>query len=92
MKPTFLHCYFDKRLKYSEINFVQVNRILIGLFKEPVNNCREGEELQNGKIILGNIGNLFVKCMRHVTKGHFYPLLEISDYYVMYRQRAQSVL
>ena len=31
--------------------------------------------------MLGNIGNLFVKCMQQVTKD-----------YVMYRQRAQSVL
>ena len=25
--------------------------------------------------MLGNIGDLFVKCMRHVTKGHLYHLL-----------------
>ena len=40
----------------------------------------------------GNIGDLFVKCMRQVTKGHLYHLLGISDYYVMYRQKAKSVL
>ena len=34
----------------------------------------------------------FVKCMRQVTKGHLYHLLGVSVYYVMYRQRAQSVL
>ena len=39
----------------------------------------------------GNIGNLFVICMRQVTKGHLYHLLGVSDYYVMYRQRAKSV-
>ena len=38
--------------------------------------------------MLGNIGELFVKCMRQVTKGNLYHLLELSDYYVMYRQRA----
>ena len=40
----------------------------------------------------GNIGNLFVICMQQVTKGHLYHLLGVSDYYVMYRQRAKSVL
>ena len=39
-----------------------------------------------------NIGNLFVICMRQVTKGNSYHLLGVSDYYVMYRQRAKSVL
>ena len=42
--------------------------------------------------MLGNIGNPFVKCMRHVTKDHLYHLLGVSDYYVMCRHRAQSVL
>ena len=42
--------------------------------------------------MLGNIGYLFVKYMRQVTKGHFYRLLGGADYYAMYRQRAQSVL
>ena len=28
-----------------------------------------------------NIGNLFAKCMRLVTKGHLYHLLGVSDYY-----------
>ena len=28
--------------------------------------------------MLGNIGNLFVKCMRQVTKGHLYHLLGVS--------------
>ena len=40
----------------------------------------------------GNIGNLFVKCMRQVTKDHLYHPFGVSDYYVMYRQRAKSVL
>ena len=40
----------------------------------------------------GNIGNLFVICMGQVTKGYLYHLLGVSDYYVMYRQRATSVL
>ena len=34
------------------------------------------------KNMLGNIGDLFVKCMRLVTKGHLYHLLGVSDYYV----------
>ena len=42
--------------------------------------------------MLGNIGDLFVKCMRQVVKGHSYQLLEVSDYYVMYSQTAQSFL
>ena len=41
--------------------------------------------------MLGNIGDLMVKCMRHVTKGHMYHLFGVSDYYVVYRQRAQLV-
>ena len=40
--------------------------------------------------MLGNIGNPFLKCMGQVTKGHLYHLFGVSDYYVMYRQRAQS--
>ena len=35
--------------------------------------------------MLGNIDELFVKCMRQVTKGHLYHLLGVSDYEVMYR-------
>ena len=35
------------------------------------------------KNMLGNIGDLFEKCMRQVTKGHLYHLLGVSDYYVM---------
>ena len=41
--------------------------------------------------MLGNIGNLFVICVQQVTNGHVYHLLGVSDYYVLYRQRAQSV-
>ena len=39
-----------------------------------------------------NFSDLFVKCLQQVTKGHLYHLIVVSDYYVMYRQRAQSVL
>ena len=42
--------------------------------------------------MLGNIGELFVKQMRQVTKGHLYHLLGVSDYYVIYKHKAQSVL
>ena len=41
------------------------------------------------KICWRNIGNLFVICMGQVTKSHLYHLLGVSDYYVMYRQRAK---
>ena len=44
------------------------------------------------KACWGNIGNLFVICMRQVTKGHLYDLLGALDYYVIYRHRAKSVL
>ena len=44
------------------------------------------------KNMLGNIGDLYVKHMRQVTKSHLYHLFGVSDYYVMYRHRAQSVL
>ena len=42
--------------------------------------------------MLGNIGNLIVKNMPYVTKSYLYHLLGVLDCYVMYRQRAQSVL
>ena len=38
--------------------------------------------------MLGNIGDLFVKCMRQVTKCHLYYLLGLSDYYVMHTEDA----
>ena len=53
---------------------------------------RQNSQPSDDKNMLGNIGNLFVKCMQQVTKDHLYHLLGVSDYYVMYRQRAQSVL
>ena len=31
----------------------------------------------------GKIGDLFVKYMRQVTKGHLYHLLGVSDYYII---------
>ena len=34
-------------------------------------NCSQKDD----KNMLGNIGDLFVKCMRQVTKGHLYHLL-----------------
>ena len=40
------------------------------------------------KNMLGNIDNLFLKCMQKVTKVYLYHLLGVLDYYVMYRQRA----
>ena len=42
--------------------------------------------------MLGNISNLFVKCMGQVTKVHLYHLLGVYDYYVIYRQKDQSDL
>ena len=44
------------------------------------------------KACRGNIGNLFVKCMPQVTKGHLYDLLGVWYYYVIYRHRAKYVL
>ena len=43
------------------------------------------------KTCWGNIGNLFVICMQQVTKGHLYHLFGVSDYYVMYIGRGQSL-
>ena len=40
--------------------------------------------------MLGNIGDLFVKLVLEVTKGHLYHLFGVSDYYVMYRHRASQ--
>ena len=34
---------------------------------------------QDDTNMLGNIGDLFVICMRQVTKGHLYHLLGVSD-------------
>ena len=42
--------------------------------------------------MLGEIGDLFAKCMRQVIKRLFVPSVGVSDYYVMYRQRTKSVL
>ena len=35
---------------------------------------------------------IFVKSILQFTKGHLYHLLGESDHYVMYEQRAESVL
>ena len=35
--------------------------------------------------MLGNTGDLVVKFMQQVTKGHLYHLLGVWDYYVMNR-------
>ena len=40
--------------------------------------------------MLGNIGDLFVICVGQVTKSHLYHPLGVSDYYVIYRQKAKS--
>ena len=58
----------------------------------PSKGRRQNSRQSDDKNMLGNIGDLFVKCMRQVTKDHLYNLLGVSDYYVMYRHRAQSVL
>ena len=44
------------------------------------------------KTCWGNSSDLFVIYMRQVTKGHLYHLMGVSGYYIMYRQRAKSVL
>ena len=43
------------------------------------------------KKMMGNIGSMFVKCIRRVTNGNLYHLFGVSDYYVTYRQRAKRV-
>ena len=53
---------------------------------------RQNSPQYDDKNMLGNIGNLFVECNRQVSKGHLYHLLGVSDYYVLYRQRAKSLL
>ena len=61
--------------------------------KENIAKGRRQNSLQkDDKNMLGNIGDLFVKRLPQVTKSRLYHMLEVSDYYVMYRQRAQSVL
>ena len=41
--------------------------------------------------MLRTIGNLFMKCMQQVTKGHSTHLFGVLDYYAMNRQRAQFI-
>ena len=41
----------------------------------------EMSKFTSDKNMLENIGDLFVKCMQQVTKGHLYHLLGVSDYY-----------
>ena len=63
-----------------------------GLYKVHIRGDIKIPHSRMTKTCLGNIGNLIVICMRQVTKGHLYHLLGVSDYYVMYSQRAKSVL
>ena len=56
------------------------------LFKGETQNSPQKDD----KNMLGNIGDLFVKCLRQVTKDHLYHLLGVSDYYVMYRQFCET--
>ena len=59
---------------------------------QNLRNIREDVKIPHSKMcpkkMLEDIGNLFVKCMRQVTKSHLCHLLGLSDYYVRYRQRA----
>ena len=54
-----------------------------GILTSPLNRCMlywgdiKIRHRRIKKNMLGNIGNLFVKCMRQVTKGHLYPLLMV---------------
>ena len=52
---------------------------------------RQNSPQEDDENMLGNIGDLFVTCMRQVTKDHLYHLLGVSDYYER-GQRAQSIL
>ena len=40
---------------------------------------RTNSPQKDDKNMLGNIGDLFVKCMRQVTKGHLYHLFGVLD-------------
>ena len=42
------------------------------------------------KSLQGNIGNLFRKFVRHVTKDYLRQLLVASDYYVLYGDIAKG--
>ena len=53
---------------------------------------RQNSHSRMTKTCWETFSNLFAKCMGQVTKGHLYHLLGVSDYYIMYRQRVQSVL
>ena len=45
---------------------------------------------ESHKLLQGDVGELFLRFLRHVTKSHYYHLLAVSDYYiVLYRQPRQ---
>ena len=70
----------------------KVTMILAEYINRGHKGRRQNSPQQDDKNMLGNIGDLFVKCMQQVTKGHLYRLLGVSDYHVTYRQGAQLVL
>ena len=45
------------------------------IFVQPQLERHKNTPQQYDNNMLGNIGDLFVKCMRQVTKGHLYHLL-----------------
>ena len=42
---------------------------------------------ESHKLLQGDVGELFVWFLRHMTKGHYYHLSVVTDYYIgLYRQ------
>ena len=65
-----------------DLRLLQLRCHLDGVFyKRRHHNSPQSDD----KNMVGNIGDLFVKCMRQVTKSQLSHLLGVSDYYVIYR-------
>ena len=83
MEISYVSRFYD-RVTIKELAHKGTSR---GVLRRPQNSPQDDD-----KNMMENFGNLFVKCMLLVTNGYLYHLLRVSDYYVIYGQRAQSAL
>ena len=45
---------------------------------------------ESNNLLEGDVGELFLRCLWHVTKSHYYHQSVVSDYYIgLYRQPRQ---
>ena len=89
--PHKIHGIYEKQIEEVYVHQEEEYSFLVIHFIEDQGTHHNSKQYDD-KNMLGDIGNVFVKCMRQVTKGHLYHPSGVSDYYVMYRQRPQSVL